>query len=257
MSLVASDLVAVSWDGQAENDTSDYAWNLVLTTRRFAHVAEIGASASGVEVLSSNAGDTTQTVTVRGWSSAGKLIDALANPYALNGTTAVGIDGSWLRLTYCTISASTTGTITFRKSGGGATLATIDSTAAGGARTAQRMFVFAYATQAGITRYDKFMWYNKNSSFAAISPVSRLTADPQTRIRIGAEASSGVGADTTTRLTAPGGISFVDDNVDQTGPANIPTLDTWAIWVEFASTADDPNAPFGDSFTAQITAQSI
>jgi hypothetical protein len=124
--------------------------------------------------------------------------------------------------------------------------------------TSHRLFVNAFSSAAGVTRYGKVFWHNQvGSTFTGISPTYRLTADPRTRIRQGISATLNDSAVATPRTTAPAGITFVDDNVDQIG-ADLAGGDVrQGVWIEFASTPSDPIAPFADSFTTQITVSSI
>lgn len=254
MSIVASDLFAIGWNGQSESDSAAVDMGNRTSTRRFTISAEIASPPQALEVLSSNAGDTTQKIDMRGWSNLGVL--DVTGQKTLNGTTSVGIDGSWYRVTRLQVDAVTAGLITLRIAGGGATIATIDSNISYAGLFAQRMFVAAFSSAAGITRYDKMFWVNRHASLTALNPTYRLTADPKTRIRQGVHPTANDTTNITNRVTAPGGVTFVDDNIDQTG-SDLPASSDQGLWIEFASTANDPSAPFQDSFTTQITVNSV
>lgn len=77
------------------------------------------------EVLSSNAGDTTQTVTVY-YTKTGTTTTVLSQTITLNGTTAVGsTDTTVQQVLGVTKSAATLGTVTVRKKTGAATITTL------------------------------------------------------------------------------------------------------------------------------------
>jgi len=120
-----------------------------------------------------------------------------------------------------------------------------------------RMFQSSYSLAASpVTFYDKMFWKNKNTTFAAIAPVYRLTADPQAMIQQGIHTSIDDSATIANRLTAPGGVSFVDDNVDQTGP-DLAGGNTHAqgLWIQM--TVPSGHAATKSTFTTQITAGTI
>lgn len=255
MSIVAADLAARACANFAvENDTST-AGGAMTTSTGYDIVSDAGGGAQGYEVLSSAPADNTQNVITRMWLDVGTLSQSSV---LLNGTTAVSVGGiNATRVVHLDIDAAYTGTITLRVKPAGATIATLTLGPGIYTETAvTRMFIFAFSTVAGITRYDKMFWVNSNATLTAISPVYRLTADPQTRIRQGVSVSVNDSATIANRVTAPGGITFVDDNIDQTG-GDLPSASKQGVWIEFASTANDPNAPFASSFTTQITVNSI
>lgn len=78
----------------------------------------------GVEIVSSNAGDTTQSATVYGTTTGTDTV--VAETVALNGTTAVSTTKvDWGVILGVELSASCAGTVTFREASGNATITTI------------------------------------------------------------------------------------------------------------------------------------
>ena len=76
-------------------------------------------SGSTVEVLSSQAGDVTQIVTVYGFDTSG---DAQTGTAALNGVTAVATTETWSRITGAVCDSGLTGIITVRRPSAGAAI---------------------------------------------------------------------------------------------------------------------------------------
>lgn len=78
----------------------------------------------GIEVVSSAAGDTTQTLTLVGTTTGGGV--TVFETITLNGTTQVATTKTnWGNLHLAILSATTTGTVTIREASGNATIATI------------------------------------------------------------------------------------------------------------------------------------
>ena len=254
MSIIAADFLLLPCANFVEDDVS-MGGGAVGTGRVGAIVAQ-SDTLGACQVLSSNAGDTTQTATIRARHPSGVI--ETSNGVTLNGTTPITItypsaNNNTLRILWAQVSPSPSGTATFRSTTP-VTMATV-----GPLYTKESsLFANSVSAVAGVTRYDKVFWYNNNGGgFVAETPVFRLTADPQTRIRQGVSTSKNDSATIANRVTAPAGITFVDDNVDQAGPASLSPADAQGVWIEFASKADDPSAPFYDSFTTQVTVASI
>ena len=83
------------------------------------------AGGSALEVISSNAGDTTQTFTVFGLNASNVPTSATVT---LNGTVVVAIPGTWNLESAGLLSASCAGTVTLRIASGGATVFTMLTT---------------------------------------------------------------------------------------------------------------------------------
>lgn len=266
MSILTTDLVA---RGTVNMDVSTDAVTVGGAIDPLAGINLVGdatyAATEGLDAVSASAGDTTQTVSIWVWTSSAGTLNAPSGAAGftgvLNGTTAVVLAtaAATFRLVKATVSASTAGIVTVRKTAAGGDRAVIRSdTPTSDARcetSAYRLFIGAYADPSSpIIRYNKFFWKNAHASLTAVAPVYRLTADPQAKIRVGIHTSINDTVTVANRLTTPGGVTFVDDNIDQTGP-DLATLDKQGIWVEFTSPA--AGTGFQDSFTHQITAGSI
>ena len=120
----------------------------------------------------------------------------------------------------------------------------------------RRLFIDAFASTAIVTRYDKTFWHHLNDvGTSAVSPIFRLTADPSAKIKQGVHTSLNDSATIANRLTAPAGVTFVDDNVDQAGPADITPGDKQGVWWEMTAAANNP--ALNSTFTSQVTFQTV
>jgi len=80
----------------------------------------------GVEVVSSNVGDTTQTITIYGTTFGGDESSLTIEQIALTGTTvAASVKTDWNNIKAIKLDATTTGTITIREASANLTIATI------------------------------------------------------------------------------------------------------------------------------------
>src|SRR3979411_2268578 len=110
--------------------------------------------------------------------------------------------------------ADAVGTVTFRRQPAGATIYVIPI----GERGTSALFKRSASGSGILIRYDKIFWRNNHATLTLNSALIRITADPDARIRQGIHTSTGDSATIANRLTAPGGITFVDDNIDQAVP---------------------------------------
>lgn len=115
----------------------------------------------------------------------------------------------------------------------------------------RRLFIAAFASDVvPKTYYDKTFWYNHNIG-TLLSPMYRISADPGTMIRQGIAATLNDSATAQrTGGSAPAGITFVDDNIDQAGP-DVPNGSAQGLWWEMAAIAANPAK--NTSFTSQVT----
>jgi len=205
-----------------------------------------------IEVVSSSASDTTQVVTVDGRDAGGAFVTATAT---LNGTTPVVLSPAttFERVLTITMSATTVGTVTIRRSPAAGDIYTIPI----GELGVLALFVKS-ASDPSVTktRYMKVFCKNTHGSLTLTVAKIDLTADPDSRIRFGLAGTKDDSATATNRLTAPGGITFFDDNNAQDVPGTtLEAASGIGVWVEQALTAGD--APHRTTFTLKASGESV
>jgi hypothetical protein len=251
MSLASSDLIFYGSANMPENGSSTVGGAIDTTTRVDPSSTSLFNSMSGgkVDIASSNAGDTTQTVTITGRSSAGSII---SETLSLNGTTTVNGTNTYDRLMKVVVSGAHTGTITLTKHGGSTICSLLT-----GELTMRRPF-YSDAADAGggssRTFYEKIFLKNTNGTFAALSLQVTLSANPSGFIQFGLAASVGDSLTTTNNTTAPAGISF------GTGAVNCPGTDLQpgiAIGIWISETLAAGTAAGVNTFTLTGTEQTI
>lgn len=124
-----------------------------------------------LEMISSNAGDTTQTVTIYGVDSVGNVVSEVKT---LNGTTEVDFTTNWRRVKRMVVSGAHTGTITIRKNGAAGDIATLETGV-----LEVRTLHYNVASDPSTTKYfyDKFFIKNTNGTDSASSCVLKEVSD--------------------------------------------------------------------------------
>jgi hypothetical protein len=229
MPIVAADLVKYGSLSRPSDDTSLTGGAIDPLDRP--DITQLTAN-SVLAVISDGAD--TRVVTVQGRNAAGAII---SDPITLNGTTEVLGTLTFERILTVTLSAtSATRTVLVRQGAGGATRAQI------GINETTRTSLFRQsASEASIAiRYEKTFWRNNHATLTLNSAQVRLTVDPDSRIRIGLATAINDTATVANRKTAPGGVTFVDDNVYQAVPGGVLTAgDRIGIWWEQNLPAND------------------
>lgn len=253
MSISAANLLPFNATNNPQNDTSTAGGGRMNTSQPSAWQAD--PASDTLAIISDQAGDTTQTVTTVARKDTGVV---LSEAQTLNGvtqvlyTTLTGI----LRILSVTVSGITLGTVDVRKSTAAFT-PFVRLNASGNSLFWTRLFGGASSdASVPLVRYDKMCWYNADA-LLAISPTFRLTSDPAAIIRQGIHTSINDVATIANRLTTPGGITFVDDNIDQVGP-DLSTGSFQGVWWEQTAAAGaGPISNANSVFTSQMTVLSI
>lgn len=227
MSVVASELV---WYGSAsmpDDDTPTGIGGAIdLTTRII--FADISA-ADTVEILSDNAGDTTQTVTVHGRDAGGNLV---SETETLAGTTPQTTTQSFERITKIVMSATATGTVTVRKQSDDVEIATLEP----GVTDIRRPFYDALAEASGgsaRTYYEKVFLKNNNATTALTGATIAEQADPSTNVAFALESSLD-GTDTNgagNRQTHTGGYTFDNTTKNVANSQSLTALAAQGVWL--------------------------
>lgn len=236
MAIVGSDFDDLYQSANMPEDDSSTSGGAIAAAGRV-HNPNF-ASDTAPKIVSSDAGDS-MNVTIVGRTASGALA---SETKALNGTTEVSFSTTFKAnlILKVTIASAATGTVTVKRSTG----ETIVTLAPG--VTSSRVLFYGSASDPSSTkkRYEKIYKRNDHGSLALLDAVCELTADPSSKLKIGIESSGNQSV--ANRLTAPGGVTFVDDNVE----ASVGDLDpAEAVGIWFEETLGAGDAALTSTFT--------
>lgn len=200
MAVAASDIVIYGSANMPE-DNSGTAGGAIDTT-----VLVVPDSASlfnslndTIEIVSSNAGDTTQTLTVTGRNAAGSII---TENIGANGTTVANGATTFDRILKLELSAACAGTLTVRKATGDTTIVAIPA----GVETVRRPFYAATADVSGGSERkfsEKVFVKNTHGTLAALGMAISESADPSSKIDFAIEDAQNDTGTIANRLATP------------------------------------------------------
>ncbi len=255
MSIAATDLLAYNCLNRVTDDTSTAGGDISDTTAAGATDKGIRPtytqwSANAVLAAISTSASDTQNLTIDGRLSTGATA---SETITLTGTTEKLSTNTYERILDFFLSAVAVGSISIKQGSGGTVRYTIPVGEAGASACFKRS-----ASAAGIViRYDLIYWKNTHATLTLNSGLMRLSADPDARIRVGVHTATGNAGTITNRITTPGGITFVDDNVDQSVPSGGTLAAGVRIgeWIEENLPASD--TPHRTTFTLQLTGTTV
>jgi hypothetical protein len=197
----------------------------------------VNALATLVKYVSTNTGDTTQTITTTGRSSTGSIVSETIN---LDGTTVVTGTVTFQEILEVAMSATAVGTVSIERSTDADVLCTLPP----GVKTVIRLFYNVSAdVGTGSTRnfFDKGFLFNSSTTNAALGLTVQILTQPggSATMQVAVESSVGGSGTSTNRQTAPSGVTgagFGD------GPTAIPGTDlepqtAIGIWFNLTLTA--------------------
>lgn len=240
MSVSASDLIRYGSANHVTDDSSTVGGAIDTAARP---LDSQFSAAAAPQVVSDNAGDT-MNCTIVGRTSAGAIS---SQTQALTGTTPVDFT-TLQRIHSITLASGPSGTVTVTQGSGGTTRHTF----AAGETDAFTWFQRSVsATGSTSTRYEKAFWKNTSGDTDLTDAEVTLTADPNSNYRIGLDASQDASTSSTNRVTAPGGISFVDDSVAISVPGtDLEFGNAIGYWVEQSLSAGE--GADQDTFTTEL-----
>lgn len=245
MPVASSDLVLYGAASRPVDDASTVGGAIAATVRFLD--AQFSAAARP-EIVSTAAGDT-MNVTITGRLADGSIVTEVK---ALNGTTPVLFDATFERLHSVVAASAVAGTVTVKQGTGGTTRHTL----AAGETEALMWFRRAVSDSSPVTRHEKGHVRNNHGSLALTAATVRLTADAGDLYRIGIDPSQNSSLSATNRLTAPAGVTFVDDAVDiNVSGTDLGSGDAIGVWAEQTLGADE--APGKNGFSFQIAGQTV
>jgi hypothetical protein len=236
----STDLVAYSAASVPEDDVSTSGGARSTTSRP----ALTQLSANAVPAAVSDGADT-RTITFTGRLPSG-VIDTEA--LVLDGANEVVGAKTFERYLKVELSGTDAArTVTVRQGAGGATIATIAPD-----ETKRHIFFQRSVSDASPSvRYEKLFWRNQHGTLSLTNAKVTLTADPASKIEIGLAAAKDDSGSVADRLTAPGGVTFVDDGVEQDVPSGaLAAGEAIGVWIEQSLGANE--APQKSSFTTRL-----
>jgi hypothetical protein len=243
MSIIAADLVPFAAASMPNDDVSTSGGAIDLLRR--VDFTQMGANDT-IEVLSSSAGDTTQTVTITGRKADGSIA---SETLSLNGVTVVTSANTYERLLKAELSATCAGTVTVRRATGDVLIRTIPI----GERGFMAIFrQTASDPSATVDNYCKFFWKNTNGTLALTASQVKENADPDARITHALDAALDASTSVANRLTTPG---FTFDGTAKNVP-NSQSLSSGAaigVWLKLSLTAGD--SPHRTTYTSELAGQ--
>lgn len=252
MSIVAGDLVAYCAVDMPEDETSVNGGGIdVLNRIAFTDIA----ANDSLEVISSSAADTTQTITVTGRLATGSQS---SQTVTLTGTSLVALSvlGTIERVQKAALSASCAGTVTVRRSSAGATVATIPPAERG----FKRLFIAAFSAVAPKTYYMKFFWKNTHGTLSLLSSLVQESASPTGLVTHQVANAVSDSATTANRITAPTsgqlGNAQTFDSTDKAIPGtDLASGVAIGVWLSFA--LGGSQSPIKNTYTSQLAGQSV
>lgn len=233
MSVLASEIIAYGSANMPENNTATSGGAIDTTTRV---VFDDIVTTDNVTIISSNAGDTTQTVTIYGRDSTGAIVSEVLN---LNGTSRVVGAQNFERISKIVVSAAHAGTVTVTRDNG--PTYTVIAALESGVLTIRRLFYDSAAdASGGSTRnfYEKIFIKNTNSVTALTNAVIKEQSDPTGNITFDLEDAKNDNNSVANRLTAPTGMLSAFDNTDKSVPTGfLGPGDAIGVWLKLTLVA--------------------
>lgn len=245
MSILTTDLLCYNAANQPTDDTTAGGGGRdTLSRPAFTQLA----ANDDTEFQSTSASDT-GNITTNGRSSTGATV---GETLTLTGVTTKLGTQVFERILDIRMAANAVGTVTCRRQPAGATIYVIPI----GERGTSALFKRSASGSGILIRYDKVFWRNNHSTLTLTVAKTRLSADPDARIRVGIHTSKGDSATIANRLTAPGGITFVDDGVDQdVAGTTLEAVTDTGLWIEENLPASDP--AHRTTFTTQLSGATV
>lgn len=252
MPITNDDIVIYGSQVMPEDDTAQQIGGGIDLTTVMTFVDAV--SLSSVEVVSSSAADTTQTLTITGRRQGGSIV---TETRTLNGTSVVAFPGTWERFLKFELSGVAAGVVTVRRLGNTLDFAIFNP----GVTTVRRPFYLASADAAGgVDRefHEKVFIRNNNATLDLTEATVIEASDPGSNITFALETSLD-GSDTNgagnNRLVAPGGYSFTSANKPVANSQNLLSESAQGVWLKLDIPAG--TAPAKNTYTLRVTGKTI
>lgn len=240
MPIVAADLVLIGAANHVEADTGTQGG--AQAKEKKIEFTDLAAN-DQIEILSSSASDTDQKYDIVGKDGAGS--DVSENLQA-NGTTPVVTTATYERFNKIvqTAGSALVGTITVQRDAAAGAITTLENAGASptGVEITEVRKIYIGLVVPGITDsfYEKMFYLNNHATLTLTSANVQLSdaSDPTgTDLKVATETALDDTTTITNRLTLPGGVSFVDNQVNQqVVDGNHTAGAAIGIWIENAVT---------------------
>lgn len=228
-SIASSDLVQYAAANMPADDSST-AGGAIDTLRRI-DFTQMAANDT-VRAVSSNAGDTSQTLTITGRKADGSIA---SETLSLNGTTPVTSSNTYERLLKAELSATCTGSVTVARTTGPTTIRIIPA----GERGFLAIFRQTASSPGGtIDVYGKFFWKNTHGTLALTVAVVKENADPDARVTHALAAALDDTATVANRLASPG-LAFDGSDKNVPNSQNLSAGSAIGVWLKLSLTTGD------------------
>jgi len=205
-------------------------------------------------VVSDNAADTTQSITITGRIPAGDIQTDVIAMNGANGTTPSAGAVTFERFLKAVASAPLAGNLTIERNGG----ANEDIVIIPAGKTkASIMFIGSESEAAEVDRHEQEIWRNESAEAKTLlSAAIQLLADPSAIIMVAIEVAKDTTTSVANRKAIPGGVSFVDDGASMGVPGGqLEANSTIIVWIQQKLAAGA--APLKTSFTTELSGSSI
>jgi hypothetical protein len=245
-SIVASDLVAYASANMPDDDVSTSGG--AMDTLRRVDFTQLAANDT-IQAISSNAGDTTQTLTITGRKADGSVA---SETLTLNGTTAINFANTYERFLKAELSATATGSVTVRRTTGPTTIRVI----AAGERGFMAMFR-KLSSDPGAQKdfYTKAFWKNTHATLALTSAFVKENSDPVNRVTHAVATALDDSGSVANRGTAPGGLAFDDTDKNVPNSQNLSPGSAIGTWYRLRLPTGDPPNKF--NYASEIDGQTV
>lgn len=238
MSIASTDLVIYGAASIAEDDVSTQGGAISTTVRYIFDSSTLPNTLNDtIEILSSNVGDDSQTVTVTGRNAGGSIV---SEPFSLNGTTVVNGAVTFQSILKIVVSGAHAGTITVRKATGDTLIVSIET----GVLTIRKPFYNVSSDAAGgSTRdfYEKVFIKNTHGSLNLLSAVISEQADVIGKITFDLEDAVNDTNSVASRLnTVPAGmLGSFDSSAKNVPGTDLASGSSIGVWLKLSLSAGD------------------
>jgi len=248
MPITAADIKFYGSAVMAELDTTPNQGGAIATSIKMLFI-DISTT-DNVTIISSAAGDTTQTVTIFGRDASGAIV---SEALSLNGVSRVVGAQLFERILKVVINAAHTGTVTVTRDNG-PTYTEIASMPTGILQVRRPFYNVSADVDGGSTRtfYEKIFIKNEHATSALLNAVIQELSDPTGNITFDLETPVDGTNTSSNRITTPvsGMLGSFDNNNKSVPGTNLAAGSAIGVWLLL--TLPDGSAPAKSTYTFRV-----